>query len=173
MKVATSPFDIVREPVNDSPAEGATFNVTYTVSGFPEAAPLADTTKAPAEAVPLSVAPPRFTEKLATLALLVPVFERDRVMLESVAAVGADPIAAVLAATPGVADNTDAEMLADVVDEPKMPNMYPSTAAKAMSVAAMMRTVATIGEIPFRWYADIFIVIALVPIILTLQERNY
>ena len=31
---------------------------------------------------------------------------------------------------------------------PKIPNTYPATAANAMSVAATMRTVATMGEIP-------------------------
>ena len=56
---------------------------------------------------------------------------------------------------------------------PNRPNMYPSTAAKAMSVAAMMRTVAMIGEIPFLRCPDIFIASAILPIILTIQDSGY
>ncbi len=40
---------------------------------------------------------------------------------------------------------------------PKMPKTYPPMAANAMSVAAMMSTVATIGEIAFLCVVDIFI----------------
>ena len=56
---------------------------------------------------------------------------------------------------------------------PKMPKMYPSTAAKAMSVAAMMRTVAMIGEIAFLRCPEIFIEHPFRPRILTLQESGY
>lgn len=56
---------------------------------------------------------------------------------------------------------------------PNMPNMYPSTAAKAMSVAAMMRTVATIGEIAFLRCPDIFIASTSLRRILTVRESDY
>ncbi len=56
---------------------------------------------------------------------------------------------------------------------PNMPKMYPSTAAKAMSVAAMMRTVAMIGEIAFLRCPEIFIEPRCWPRILTLQESGY
>ena len=38
-----------------------------------------------------------------------------------------------------------------------LPKMYPNTAAKAIRVAAMMRTVAMIGEIAFLRFPEIFI----------------
>jgi hypothetical protein len=41
--------------------------------------------------------------------------------------------------------------------DPNIPNTYPRMAAAAMSVAAMMRTVATIGEIAFLCCPGIFI----------------
>ncbi len=56
---------------------------------------------------------------------------------------------------------------------PKMPKMYPNTAAKAIRVAAMMRTVAMIGEIAFLRFPEIFIRLPCWPRILTLQESGY
>ena len=54
-----------------------------------------------------------------------------------------------------------------LVLDPNRPNMYPATAAKAMRVAAMMRTVAMTGEIPFLCRPDIFIGLRSSQIILT------
>jgi len=42
-----------------------------------------------------------------------------------------------------------ADTFAVLADEPKSPNVYPPMAANAISVAAMMRTVAMIGEMAF------------------------
>ena len=66
-----------------------------------------------------------------------------------------------------------ADTFAVLLAPPNMPNTYPRIAAAAMSVAAMMRTVATIGEIAFLCCPDIFIEVRSLPVILTLQDRNY
>jgi hypothetical protein len=93
--------------------------------------------------------------------------------------VGAVAHAAVRAAA-GVPDQLLATRVDPVTDTfavllapPNTPNTYPRIAASSMSVAAMMRTVATIGEIAFLCCPGIFIEPPSSPIILTVEEINY
>ena len=89
-----------------------------------------------------------------------PLLEKLRVKVPAEVAVGATDVPLVRLSLMTCA-------CALLVLDPNRPNMYPATAAKAMRVAAMMRTVAMIGEIPFLCRPDIFIGLRSSQIILT------